>query len=84
MTRDVVLGWKSTTYAQRQRHRIGHGLVQIADLEVEVHHGGLGAVGGRPDRRLVTVGLLEDEVDRALRRREDGGAGFFVADRPVK
>jgi len=47
---------------------LGHSLVEIAHLDVEVHHRAPGVARGRPDRRHVALCLLEDDVDRALRR----------------
>jgi hypothetical protein len=53
-----------------QGDRVSDGGIQISDLEVEVHHRALRAVDGRPHRGSVVTGLLEHDVDRALRSRE--------------
>ena len=58
--------------------------IEVADLEVEVHHRTLFPVHGGPDGGLVVACLLEDDVDRPLRRGEDGRSRFFVTDGPTE
>ena len=58
--------------------------IEVAHLEVEVHHGPLGTVHGRPDGSLVIGGFLEHDEDRPVGRREDGGPRFLVSNGPAQ
>jgi len=58
--------------------------IEVADLEVEVHHRPLGTVYRRPNGSSVVSCLLENDVDGPLGRSEDGGSWFLVTDGPAE
>jgi hypothetical protein len=66
----------------------GNGLgdrgVEVADLEIEVHHRTLLPVDWRPYGGLVAGRLLEHDVDGSRGRGEDGRTWFLVPDRPAE
>src|SRR4051794_25425278 len=67
-----------------QGDRVLDRRVEVADLEVEVHHRPLLPRRRRPHRGLVTGRLLEHHVDRPLRGGQDRRPRLLVADRPVE
>jgi len=67
-----------------QSDRLRDGCVEVAHLEVEVHHWPLGSIFWRPDRSFVVSCFLEHDVDGPLGRSKDAGARFFVPNWPIK
>ena len=66
----------------------GNGLgdrgVEVADLEVEVHHRTLLPIDWRPYGGLVAGRLLEHDEDGSRGRGEDGRTWFLVPDGPAE
>ena len=63
---------------------LGDSGVEVADLEVEVHHRTLLPVDWRPYGGLVAGRLLEHDVYGSRGRGEDGRSRFLVPDRPAE
>lgn len=73
-------------FSQRRSEgeRLSSRRVEVAHLEVEVHHRTLFPGRGRPGRGLVVGCLLEHDVDGPLGRSEDGRSRFFMTDGPIE
>ena len=67
-----------------QRDRLGDRILEVTDLEVEVHHRALLSGHRWPCRWLVVGRLLEDEKAGTARRGEHGCSRFLVPDRPAE
>ena len=63
---------------------VSDGGFEVANLEVEVHYGPLGALSWRPDGSLVISRCLEHDEDGTLGRRQYRRSWFFVADGPAQ
>ena len=80
---DVLL-WLVNRNRRSEGERLSDRGIEIANLEIEVHHRTLFPVRGWPDGGLVVGCLLEHDVDGPLRRGEDGRSWFFVTDGPIE
>jgi hypothetical protein len=67
-----------------ERNGVGYGRIEVSDLEIEMHHGALPSLNGRPHGWHVALSLLEDEIDRPLGRSDDGGVQLSMNNRPIK
>jgi len=63
---------------------LGDRAVEVADLEVEVHHRTLLPIDWRPYGGLVAGRLLEHDEDGSRGRGEDGRTWFLVPDGPAE
>ncbi len=66
------------------RRSEGDGGFEVADLEVEVHHGPLGALSWRPYGSLVIHRRLEHDEDGTVGRRQYRRSWLLVADGPAQ
>jgi hypothetical protein len=73
-------------HGRSQGNSLSDGRIEVADLEVEMHHRTLGLVYWRPDRGLVATRFLEDDLNRPLgaARMTVLGSRFSVTNRPVE
>ena len=67
-----------------QRDGLSNRGIEVPDLEVEVHHRALFPVHGRPDGGLVSVRLLEHDVNGSLGSGEYDRSRLLVSDRPAE
>ncbi|GAA3035728.1 hypothetical protein GCM10020229_53890 [Kitasatospora albolonga] len=80
---DVGL-WLVVRQGGAEGEGLGHRVLQVPHLEVEVHHRALRALARGPDRGPVAVRLLEDQEGALGRGGDHGGAGFLVAEVPAQ
>ena len=71
---DVLL-WLGRGHRRSQSDRVGDRGIEVADLEVEVHHRALFPVDWRPDRGSIAGCLLEHQIDGSLRSGDNGRPG---------
>ena len=72
------------SHGRSKRNRVSDCRIEVANLEVQVHHRTLIFICRGPHGGAVAVGFLENDVDRPFGRGEDGRPRFVVTNGPSK